>query len=187
MPDTTSTTDPKARAEVTAGLRALADYLDAHPGLPVPQFSICAGLTVYPGGSEEDKRAEVDRVAGVLQVATSDFGLYRAERRFGGPVAYRVVAVPEAQTAAASGAEERVRVMSILAMILAAVALLTALAVLALLVLLVAGIRAEERQMTLTGTPRTRAGRLSRRLTGVGVRRPHNTSPSRCRYQDTRS
>ena len=48
--------------------------------------------------------------------------------------------------------------MSIVAMILAAVALLTALGVLALLVLLVAGIRAEERHMTLTGTPRTRAG-----------------------------
>jgi hypothetical protein len=104
MSDTTSTTDPEARAEVTAGLRALADYLDAHPGLPVPQFSICAGLTIYPGGSEEDKRAEVDRVAGVLQVATFDFGLYQAERRFSGPVAYRVVAVPE--HAAASGTGE---------------------------------------------------------------------------------
>ena len=68
MSDTTSTTEPKARAAITAGLRALADYLDAHPGLPVPQFSMCAGLTVYPGGSEEDKRAEVDRIAEVLQV-----------------------------------------------------------------------------------------------------------------------
>jgi hypothetical protein len=106
MPDTASTTDPKARAEVTAGLRALADYLDAHPGLPVPQFSICTGLTVYPGGSKEDKRAEVDRIAGVLQVGTFDFGLYQAERRFGGPVAYRAVAVPEAETAAASSDRE---------------------------------------------------------------------------------
>jgi hypothetical protein len=75
--------------------------------------------------------------------------------------------------------------MSIVAMILAAVALLTALGVLALLALLVTGIRAEERHMTLTGTPRTRAGRLTRRLTGAGVRHPHNTS--RCRYQHTRS
>jgi hypothetical protein len=75
--------------------------------------------------------------------------------------------------------------MSIVAMILAAVALLTALGVLALLILLVVGIRTEERHMTLTGTPRTRAGRISRRLTGVGVRHPRSTS--RCRYQDTRS
>ena len=38
--------------------------------------------------------------------------------------------------------------------------------------------------MTLTGTPRTRAGSLARRLAGVGVRRPRNTP--RCRYEDTR-
>jgi len=104
MSDTTCTTDPTARAAITAGLRALADYLDAHPGLPVPQFSMCAGLTVYPGGSEEGKRAEVDRIAGVLQVVTEEFGVYQAQRRFGGPVAYRVVAIPE--DAAASGAGE---------------------------------------------------------------------------------
>jgi hypothetical protein len=59
MPYTNSTTDPKARAVTTAGLRALAEFLDAHPELPVPQFSMCAGLTVYPSGTEEDKRAEV--------------------------------------------------------------------------------------------------------------------------------
>jgi hypothetical protein len=105
MSDTTSTTDPKARAAITAGLRALADYLGAHPGLPVPQFSMCAGLTVYPGGSEEDNRAEVDRIAEVLQAVTEDFAVYQAQRRFGGPVAYRAAAVPK-QAAAASGTGE---------------------------------------------------------------------------------
>jgi hypothetical protein len=100
MPFATSTTDPKARAEVTAGLRALADYLEAHPGLPVPQVSICAGLTAYPAGTDTDKRAEVDRIAAILGVITDDFGVYQAERRFGGPVAYRVVAVPEPHAAA---------------------------------------------------------------------------------------
>ena len=104
MPDTTSTTDPKARAASTAGLRALASYLDAHPALPVPQ--LCAGLTVYPGGSEEDKRAEDGRIAGVLQAVTEDFAVYQAQRRSGGPVAYRVAAVPK-EAAAASGTEER--------------------------------------------------------------------------------
>jgi hypothetical protein len=106
MSDTTSTTDPEARAAFTAGLRALAEFLDAHPGLPVPQFSICAGLTVYPAGTDTDKRAEVDRIAGVLQVTTDDFRVYQAERRFGGPVAYRVVAVPETGITAASGTAE---------------------------------------------------------------------------------
>jgi hypothetical protein len=100
MSDTTSITDLEARAAVTAGLRALAEFLDAHPTLPVPQFSISAGLTVYLVGSQEDKRAEVDRIADVLQVNTEEFGVYQAERRFGGPVAYRAVAVPEPQDAA---------------------------------------------------------------------------------------
>jgi hypothetical protein len=106
MSDTTSTTDPEARAAFTAGLRALAEFLYAHPGLPVPEFSICAGLTVYPAGTDADKRAEVDRIASVLQVTTDDFRVYQAERRFGGPVAYRVVAVPETGIAAASGTRE---------------------------------------------------------------------------------
>jgi len=99
MSDTTSVTGPEARAAVTAGLRALAEFLDAHPGLPVPRYSIFAGLTVYPAGSQEDKRAEVDRIAYVLQVNTEEFGVYQAERRFGGPVAYRAVAVPEPEDA----------------------------------------------------------------------------------------
>lgn len=100
MPDTTSIADPETRAAVTAGLRALAEFLDAHPTLAVPRFSISAGLTVYPAGTQEDKRAEVDRIAGVLRVNAEEFGVYQAERRFGGPVAYRAVAVPAPEDAA---------------------------------------------------------------------------------------
>jgi len=48
MSDTTSITNLEARAAVTAGLRALTEFLDAHAGLPVSRFSIPAGLTVYP-------------------------------------------------------------------------------------------------------------------------------------------
>jgi len=58
------------------------------------------------------------------------------------------------------------------AMTLAIVALLIALGVLALLVLVLAGIHDEERHMSLTSTPRTRIGAVTRRLTGVGVRTP---------------
>jgi hypothetical protein len=58
------------------------------------------------------------------------------------------------------------------AMTLTVVALLIALGVLALLVLVLVGIRGEERHMSLTGTPRTRIGALTRRLTGLGVRTP---------------
>ncbi|MGH3217872.1 MAG: hypothetical protein ACRDPY_03940 [Streptosporangiaceae bacterium] len=83
MPDTASITDLDARAAVTAGLRALAEF-----------------LTVYPAGSQKEKHAEVDRIADVLQVSTEEFGVYQAERRFGGPVAYRAVAVLEPEDAA---------------------------------------------------------------------------------------
>jgi hypothetical protein len=100
MSDNTSISDLEARAAVTAGLRALGEFLDAHPELPVPRYSISSGMTFYPAGSQEDKRAEVDRIADVLQVNAEEFGVYQAERRFGGPVAYRAVAVPEPQNAA---------------------------------------------------------------------------------------
>ena len=58
------------------------------------------------------------------------------------------------------------------AVTLTIVALLIALGVLALLALVLAGIRDEERHMSLTSAPRTRIGAVTRRLTGVGVRTP---------------
>ena len=54
----------------------------------------------------------------------------------------------------------------------AIVAVLIALVVLALLVLVLVGIRHEERHMSLTSSPRTRIGAITRHLTGVGVRTP---------------
>jgi hypothetical protein len=58
------------------------------------------------------------------------------------------------------------------AVALAIAALAIALGVLALLVLVLAGIRAEERHMSLTSAPPTRLGAMTRHLTGVGVRTP---------------
>ena len=58
------------------------------------------------------------------------------------------------------------------AVTVAIVALLIALGVLALLVLVRAGIRDEDRHMSLTSAPRTRIGAITRHLTGVGVRTP---------------
>jgi hypothetical protein len=56
--------------------------------------------------------------------------------------------------------------------------------VLALLVLVLVGIRTEERHMSLTSGPRTRAASLARRMTGASVRRPQQAP--HCRYDDTR-
>ena len=56
--------------------------------------------------------------------------------------------------------------------ILIAAVVLTALGVLALLMLVLVGIRAEERHMSLTSSPRTRTEAVTRRLLGVGIRHP---------------
>jgi hypothetical protein len=88
-----TTTDAEVRAMFVSGFRALAEFLDSHPALPVPRCSISSGLTIYVGAADRD---QVDRIAEILGVTPYEFGLYQAERRFDGTVAYRVVAVPEA-------------------------------------------------------------------------------------------
>lgn len=75
------------------------------------------------------------------------------------------------------------------AMTLTLVALLIALGVLVLLVLVLVGIRHEERHMSLTSTPRTRIGAITRHLTGVGVRTPeadvsNDQDPDSCPESD---
>jgi hypothetical protein len=103
---TQTTTDAAVRAVFITGFRALADFLEAHPDLPVPRFSVHDGLTVYPAGCDADKRAEVDRVAVVLDAIPDGHGLYQACRRFGDCVAYRIVAVPASAEADADTAGE---------------------------------------------------------------------------------
>ncbi|MGH3159300.1 MAG: hypothetical protein ACRDNF_22375 [Streptosporangiaceae bacterium] len=74
--------------------------------------------------------------------------------------------------------------MVILILILAAASFLAGVGVLALLMLVLAGIRTEERCMSLISTSPSRVSALSRRILGVYVRQPR-TAP-RCRYQDAR-
>ncbi len=60
-----------------------------------------------------------------------------------------------------------------IAVVIAAIVALTGLGVLALLVLVLVSVHGEDRRMSLTGTPRTRAEAVTRRLLGVGVRTRH--------------
>lgn len=91
--DQAAHTDPR-RAEFTAALRALANFLDANPSLPLPY-----GTEVSPflNGTDEEDRAEVDRIAGILDVQPEQTitGHYRVKRRFGAGVAYEATAIPE--------------------------------------------------------------------------------------------
>lgn len=82
------------RAEMIAGLRELADFLEQHPGLPAPQY-VFARATVT-GDNDEAKRAEfirAIRVAGPDRIDRS-FDDVDAVRELSGGVRY-IVSCPE--------------------------------------------------------------------------------------------
>jgi hypothetical protein len=97
-PTTTVTADDTdaRRAGVIAGLRALADFLETHPDLPVPSMP---ELTVFPRGeSDAEERAAVDAIAVTLGVPATGTTHYRAARRFG-EVTYEAITVAREEMA----------------------------------------------------------------------------------------
>lgn len=84
------TTDPAAREAFVAGLRALADFLTAHPGVAVSRQATTIGLSPY-GDDETDAReiAAFAAAAGVdvLDDRAND-GAIQASFAFG-PVTYK--------------------------------------------------------------------------------------------------
>jgi hypothetical protein len=90
------TTDPGPRRAFITGLRALADYLDQHPAVPVPTY----GTEIYLSAASTDDGgcAQVDWFARQLGVPVpkgiSYSGHYEAARRFG-PVGYRMIAISD--------------------------------------------------------------------------------------------
>lgn len=84
---------PNHRRAVIHGLRELADELDHNRDIPVP---LLVEISYHPrGGTDEEKRAEVDRIAKVLGVTAEFFAgreHYRAVRRFSA-VEYRAVTI----------------------------------------------------------------------------------------------
>ena len=89
-------TDPEIRTRFIAGLRQLADYLDANPDLPVPPYAIT--IDVYAGRTDNGGKAQVDSVAGQLGAHvrddTANGGHYYTGRDFG-YVRYDVVSVSD--------------------------------------------------------------------------------------------
>jgi hypothetical protein len=91
-----------ARAQVIDGLRALADFLDTNPDVPTNSwasisYSVSAANMNKGYVSDDEERAEVDRVAAILGVTPelqADGGHYTAMRAFG-PVEYHVTAITE--------------------------------------------------------------------------------------------
>lgn len=96
MTDRRIPADLIARAQVIDGLRQLADYLDAHPDVPVNEYGW--DLNDYTNhGTDTDERAAVDQVAAALGVPvrndTRRGGHYIAARTFG-RITYQFVHIP---------------------------------------------------------------------------------------------
>jgi hypothetical protein len=82
------------RAELIAGFRELADYLESNPQVPAPNYADV--FTFPPDGGWAEMCAEIDAIAGLLGViALQAGGHYVATRSFG-PLEYRAVAIPRA-------------------------------------------------------------------------------------------
>ncbi len=91
-----------ARTQTVAGLRALADFLNAHPEIPVREYGW--EYTVFPRkGSDAAERAEIDRIAAALGETacdeTSRGGHYRVSKTFG-RIIYTAVHIPARRRAA---------------------------------------------------------------------------------------
>ena len=86
-----------ARHQVITGLRELADFLEANPGVPVPEYGDTFDVFAQEG-DDTRSAALVDHVAELLNVPVNDDrphgGHYRASRSFG-RMAYRIVHIPE--------------------------------------------------------------------------------------------
>lgn len=93
-----TTPDPDDRAALIAGLRGLADFLEANPAVPVPPaWTSAACISVLPPHDVDDdeRRAFVDAFAAALGVEAADkdgSGHYKATRKFG-PIEYESFAI----------------------------------------------------------------------------------------------
>ncbi|MFG2353726.1 hypothetical protein [Streptomyces sp. NPDC048521] len=81
------------RTAFLAGLRALVDFLTAHPAVAVPRHA--SVIVLVDAADPAARRAGVETVAAPLGVPTEDIGLgYFDARRDFGPVSFGVVGVP---------------------------------------------------------------------------------------------
>lgn len=90
------TVETTHRQDTIAGLRALADFLEAHPEVPVSGEQVVSYWT--PAGLRSvEARTQVDKIAAVLGVtagprAVLKSATHAARRRFG-PVIYQAAAI----------------------------------------------------------------------------------------------
>lgn len=86
-----------ARHQVITGLRALADFLEANPAVPVPEYG--ETFDVFPRECDDDcSSALVDHVAALLGVPVDDkrpTGAHLTASRSFGRMTYRIIHIPQ--------------------------------------------------------------------------------------------
>ncbi|WP_030177335.1 hypothetical protein [Spirillospora albida] len=86
-----------ARHQTITGLRALADFLETHPDVPVNEYGQDF-IVLARTGDDTSSAALVDQTAAVLEEPVTDErdqgGHYRASRMFG-RIAYSIVHIPD--------------------------------------------------------------------------------------------
>lgn len=87
--------DALARADFIADMRALADMLQANPGLPVGAFSSFEVVYFPPSGSDERAFAQIAGIGQVLGAMPVWEGEHYTVQRRVGRACYRAVAIPE--------------------------------------------------------------------------------------------
>jgi hypothetical protein len=94
------TTDPKERAEFIGSLRELADFLAAHPAVPVPTHG--TRISLYADAYEDGGKGQVDHIACLLDTSITDdtrrAGHYVAIRKFGNLI-YEACSIPATYSA----------------------------------------------------------------------------------------
>ncbi|MCO5967925.1 hypothetical protein [Actinoallomurus soli] len=84
-----------ARHQTIKGLRALADFLEANPGVPVNPYGW--DVSYYARGTDEHQATEVDRIAALLDALPvderDDGGHYTVTKTFG-RITYTAVHIP---------------------------------------------------------------------------------------------
>ncbi|MEV8638766.1 hypothetical protein AB0395_44640 [Streptosporangium sp. NPDC051023] len=88
-------TTPERRTAFVTGLRDLADFIEANPGLPIPRSS--AIINYFPERTTDTEMcADIDQVAGALGTEIDPVhlphGHYMTSRNFG-PISYEAVAI----------------------------------------------------------------------------------------------
>jgi hypothetical protein len=148
------------RAELIAGLRELAEYLDQNPDVPAPCWT---DLLVFPpAGSDAEMFTEIDAIASRIGATASDAdspaGHYSASRDFGpGPVPRRRHPARRPQHREPEGG------LAMLHLILCAAVLVAGFLTTGLAVVII-GIHRSEHGKRLTGRPDGLSETIARRL-----------------------